>query len=116
MADEYVKRSELPEILKTAVREALNEYQHECVLNLRNGDSEHARELFQALREIGHGNLGDGITEVRENHTFIMRYRKWACNTGGLIITVIILALAGFAGSSFISGAVSALKAALRSS
>ena len=116
MADEYVKRSELPEILKTAVREALNEYQHECILNLRTGDAEYGRELFQALREIGHGNLGDGITEVRENHTFIMRYRKWACNTGGMILTLIILAVAGFAGSSFISGTVSALKATLRSS
>lgn len=107
MSDEFVRRSELPQIIKTAVREALDEYEHECVLALRPGDQDYARDIFQALRELGHGSLGDGVAEMRENHAFVARYRKFTGHIGTTVVTVILVAIMGVIGSGLVAGVVS---------
>lgn len=107
MSDEFVRRLELPQIIKTAVREALDEYEHECVLALRPGDQDYARDIFQALRELGHGSLGDGVAEMRENHAFVARYRKFTGHIGTTVVTVILVAIMGVIGSGLVAGVVS---------
>lgn len=106
MSDDFVRRSELPQIIKAAVREALDEYEQR-VLALRPGDQDYARDIFQALRELGHGSLGDGVAEMRENHAFVARYRKLTGHIGTTMITVILVAIMGVFGSTLVAGGIS---------
>ena len=107
MTDAYVTRSELDDIITRAVRKALDEYKHECVLGLRPGDQDYARDIFAALRELGHGSLGDGVAEMRENHAFVARYRKFTGNIGTTAVTVILVAIIGVLGSTVVAGVIS---------
>ena len=89
MADDFVKRSELEEVIQRAVLAALEEYKHECVMNLRPEDNGHMRDLVGAVREIGEGDLGRGIIAVRENHKFVLSLHSAATKIGwGMIILV----------------------------
>ena len=89
MADDFVKRSELEEVIQRAVLSALEEYEHECVMNLRPEDNGHIRDLVGAVREIGDGDLGRGIIAVRENHKFVLSLHNAALKIGwGVIILV----------------------------
>lgn len=110
MTSDAVTRSELDDIIQRAVRQALDEYQHECVLALRPGDTAYARDIFAALRELGHGSLGDGVTEMRENHAFVARYRRFTGHIGTTLITVILVAIMGVIGSALVAGGVSWVK------
>lgn len=110
MTDDAVTRAELDDIIQRAVRQALDEYQHECVLALRPGDTEYARDIFAALRELGHGSLGDGVAEMRENHAFVARYRRFTGHIGTTLITVILVAIMGVLGSALVAGGVSWIK------
>ena len=110
MTDDYVTSAELDAIITRAVHQALDEYQHECVLALRPGDQEYARDIFAALRELGHGSLGDGVAEMRENHAFVARYRKFTGHIGTTVVTVILVAVMGVIGSGLVAGAVAWVK------
>lgn len=110
MTDDAITRAELDDIISRAVRQALDEYQHECVLELRPGDTEYARDIFQALRELGHGSLGDGVTEMRENHALVARYRRFTGHIGTTLITLILVAVMGVLGSALVAGGVSWLR------
>lgn len=104
---DFVRKADLPGIIRQAVRQALDEYEHECVLALRPGDQDYARDIFQAIRELGHGSLGDGVAEMRENHTFVARYRKFTGHIGTTVVTVILVAIMGVIGSGLVAGGVS---------
>ena len=105
--DPYVRRSELAIIIEQAVRKTLNEYNHECIMCLRPDDVDHVRDLFTAIREVGHGDTETGIQEIRENHTLLSRYRKWSGNIGTIVITTVILAVMTVMGSTLVAGAIS---------
>ena len=105
MTSDAVTRAELDDIIQRAVRQALDEYQH-GVLALRPGDTEHARDIFQALRELGHGSLGEGVAEMRENHAFVARYRKFTGHIGTTVVTVVLVAVMGVLGSALVAGGV----------
>lgn len=90
MADDFVKRSELEEVIRRAVLSALEEYEHECVMNLRPEDNGHMRDLVGAVREIGDGNLPKGIIVIRENHKFVASCHSAAAKIGwGVIIATV---------------------------
>lgn len=90
MAGDYVTYDELPEIIREAVKQALEEYEHECVLHLKTGDSEYIRDMVGVFRELGDGNLSKGIIVVRENHKFVKSCHKAAAKIGwGVIIMAI---------------------------
>ena len=87
--DPYVKKSDLPGIIRAAVRQALDEYEHECLMHLRPGDNDHIRDLIGAIREVGMGDLANGIVVVRENHKFVMQCHAAASKIGwGVIIGI----------------------------
>ena len=107
---DFVKKTDLPGIIRQAVRQALDEYEHECVLALRPGDQDYARDIFQAIRELGHGSFSDGVAEMRENHTFVARYRKFTGHVGTTVVTVILVAIMGVIGSGLVAGGISWVK------
>ena len=107
---DLVRKTDLPGIIRQAVRHALDEYEHESVLALRPGDQDYARDIFQAIRELGHGSLSDGVAEIRENHTFVARYRKFTGHIGTTVVTVIIVAIMGVIGSGLVAGGISWVK------
>lgn len=85
--DPYVRRSELEEIIQITVQRVLDEYEHVCLMNLKEGDTEHVRDLVGAVREIGDGNLPKGIVIIRENHKFVAACHRAAAKIGwGVII------------------------------
>ena len=90
MADNYVTSAELPDIIRGAVKQALEEYEHECILHLKTGDAEHVRDMIGVFREVGDGDLSKGIIVVRENHKFVMSCHKAATKIGwGVIIMAV---------------------------
>ena len=107
---DFVRKTDLPGIIRQAVRQALDEYEHECVLALRPGDQDYARDIFQAIRELGHGSLSDGVAEIRENHTFVARYRKFTGHIGTTVVTVVLVAIMGVIGSGLVAGGISWVK------
>ena len=104
--DPYVRRSELSTIIERAVRCALDQYEHTCIMCLRPDDVEHVRDLFSVIREVGHGDTETGIQEIRENHTLLARYRKWSGNVGTTVITAILLAAMAVVGSTLVAGVI----------
>lgn len=97
--DEYVKKEDLPGIIRDAVKQALDEYQHKCRLQISDEDMDQVKFVFHAIREIGHGRVAEGVTEVRENHLFLSKYRKWTGNIGTVVVTAIILGVLGVVGT-----------------
>lgn len=88
--DGCIEREELPGIIKDAVRQALEEYEHECIMQIKPGDAEHMRDLVGAIKEIGNGSLPKGIIIVRENHKFVMACHSAATKIGwGVIILAV---------------------------
>jgi hypothetical protein len=88
--DDCVTYDELPDIVRAAVRQALEDYEHECILHLKPGDAEHVRDLVGAIKEIGGGDLARGIVVVRENHKFVVALHQAAAKIGwGVIILAV---------------------------
>ena len=110
MDREYVRKDELEEIIHRAVREALGEYKHECVLHLEPDQVREVKNLFCAIKEIGHGKLDAGVERVRENHKLITRYCEVTGKVGTTVITIFVVAVLSFVGLSAVSGTVSKIK------
>ena len=88
-----VKRDELEKIIKDAVRDALESYQHKCIMELRSEDVGHMRDFVGAIKEVGDGSLSKAAVIVRENHKFVSALHKAATKIGWgvLIVTVSIM-------------------------
>jgi hypothetical protein len=106
-----VRRDELDAIIKQSVREALDSYQHRCVLHLNNEQTEQVSHLFCAIKEIGHGNLEAGVKEIRDNHKLISRYCRFTGKIGTTTISFIIFGILAILGSTFVIGVVERIKA-----
>lgn len=66
----------ITETVHCAVTRAMNEYQHECVLDLNKPEVEAVQNLVDVIRATGHGDVARGVEEIRENHSFIAGIRK----------------------------------------
>lgn len=108
--DDYVKRSEISEIIKTTIREVLCECKDACPAGVSEEDYVHVKELLVAIKEVGNGDLGDGIIVLRENNTFIAGYRKITGNIGTTVITAVVLAVLAVVGTVFMTGVIDHLK------
>lgn len=102
VSDEFVRRSELDEIIRSAVRRTLDEYEHICILNLKAGHVDHVRDLVNAVSEVGDGDIAKGIVAVRDNHKFVMQCHAAAAKIGwGVIIaTMVVLGTLGVVAAS----------------
>ncbi len=95
--DDCVTYDELPDIVRAAVRQALEDYEHECIMHLRPEDATHMRDLVGAIKEIGDGNLPKGIVIIRENHKFVGVCHNAATKIGWgvIIISVSVMGALG---------------------
>lgn len=114
MAEEFVTRKELHGIVKTAVADALREYQHECVLDLSSEELRQVDNLFSTIRTIGEGDLVKGIDHIRENHQFITKYVSITGRIGTIVITSITIFVIGLVGSVLWEGIISRSKEVLK--
>lgn len=110
MDREYVRKDELEDIIHRAVKEALGEYKHDCVLNLDPDQVREVKNLFCAIKEIGHGKLDAGVERVRENHKLITKYCEVTGKIGTTVITILVVAVMSFVGLSAVSGSVAKIK------
>lgn len=95
--EDCVSHDELAEIIRDAVRQALEEYEHECIMHLRPEDAEQMRDLVGAIKEVGDGNLSKGITTIRENHKFVKCCHAAAAKIGWgvIILSVSVMGVLG---------------------
>ena len=114
MDREYVRRKELEEIIKKSVQQALSEYNHKCLLNLSDAQLREVHNIFNAIKEVGHGNLDVGVERIRENHKMLARYCEVTGRIGTTVITTVVLVVLGFVGSSFIIGVVEKLNQSVK--
>ena len=114
MDSNFITKDELNDIVEAAVadgvKRALAEYEHKCIMQLKPEDVEQVRDVFNVIREIGHGSTANGVIEIRENHVMWARYRKFTGNVGTTIFTLLLLGAAGIAGSVFVVGFIEKLR------
>lgn len=79
----------LESLIRKAVNEAMDDYQHECLLELKEGDIGYVRNIVDAIKEIGDDSLPKGITIVRENHKFVASLHKAATRVGWGVFVLI---------------------------
>lgn len=110
VSQEFIRREELPEIVKQAVQEALVEYQEKhsrgCKFNLRADDADRIRDVFRVISDAGDGNFNVGIKQLRENTTLLTRYRRVTGNIGTVVITTILVGILTVLGSVFVKGII----------
>lgn len=83
----------LTEVVHCAVTKALQNYEHECVLDFSSKEIEAAQTLLDVVKATGHGDLADGIEEIRENHSFTCRLRKKLDKAGDTITSCVLKAV-----------------------
>ena len=109
-----VKRDELEKIIKDAVKSALDTYQHKCVLNLDSEQIRQVSNLFNAIKEVGDGQLEHGVEIIRDNHKLISRYVTITGKIGTSVITTVVFIVLAFFGSSVVIGVVEKLKGVIK--
>ena len=111
---EYVRKSELQELVRLAVSAAMADYQHKCVLDLEPEQIKQIDNIFTAIREVGSGDIGAGVVTIRDNHKMLARYCRVTGKIGTTVISMIVISVLTFAGSAFLLGLVDKAKGALK--
>lgn len=76
--------------VQIAVAKAIDEYEHECVLDLEADELKGLRKLADiASSLVDHGDIKDGISEIRDNHHFIKKFRRKVDKVGGAMLIAI---------------------------
>ncbi|NCC83994.1 MAG: hypothetical protein EOM03_07695 [Clostridia bacterium] len=109
-----VKKEELQDIIKGAVKDALDAYQHKCVLNLDSEQIRQVSNLFNAIKEVGDGQLEHGVEVIRDNHKLMSRYVTVTGKIGTTVITTVVFIILAFFGSSVVIGIVEKLKGVIK--
>lgn len=111
---EYVRKSELQELVRLAVSAALADYQHKCILNLEPEQIKQVDNIFTAIREIGGGDIGTGVETIRDNHKMLARYCRVTGKIGTTVISMIVISILTVAGSAFLLGLIEKARGALK--
>ena len=83
----------LTEVVRCAVVKAMENYEHECVLDFSPKEVEAAQTMIDVARAAGHGDVGVGVEEIRENHAFVCRLRKKLDKAGDTVTGCILKAV-----------------------
>ena len=83
----------LTEVVHCAVTKAMQNYEHECVLDLSPKEVEAAQTLIDVAKATGHGDVTAGVEEIRENHVFICRLRKKLDKAGDTVTSCVLKAV-----------------------
>lgn len=111
---EYVRKSELQELVRLAVSAAMADYQHKCVLDLEPEQIKQIDNIFTAIREVGSGDIGSGVVTIRDNHKMLARYCRVTGKIGTTVISMIVISVLTVAGSAFLLGLVDKAKGVLK--
>lgn len=111
---EYVRKSELQELVRLAVSAALADYQHKCILDLEPEQIRQIDSIFTAIREVGNGDIGAGVVTIRDNHKMLARYCRVTGKIGTTVISMIVISVLTVAGSAFLLGLIDKAKGALK--
>lgn len=84
-----------------AVTEAMSNYKHKCVFDLDEGQLKGVKKILDVVESAGHGDIRDGVEEIRANHTFVQSFRTRAEKIGGAFIIGIVTLLAGITLTAF---------------
>lgn len=80
----------LTEVVRCAVVKAMENYEHECVLDLSSKELEATLSLVDVIKATGHGDMNNGVQEIRENHAFICKLRKKLDKAGDTVTGCIL--------------------------
>lgn len=83
----------LTEIVRCAVVKAMENYEHECVLDFTPNELEATQNLVDVIRATGHGSILAGVEEIRENHAFVCRLRKKLDKAGDTVTNCVLKAV-----------------------
>ena len=111
---EYVRKSELQELVRLAVSAALADYQHKCIHDLEHEQIKHIDNIFTAIREIGNGDISTGVVTIRDNHKMLSRYCRITGQIGTAVISMIVISVITVAGSAFLLGVMEKIKGAIK--
>lgn len=111
---EYVRKSELQELVRLAVSAAMADYQHKYVLDLEPEQIKQIGNIFTAIREIGNGDIGTGVVTIRDNHKMLARYCRVTGKIGTTVISMIVISILTVAGSAFLLGLIEKARGALK--
>ena len=114
MDREYVRKSELQELVRLAVSAAMADYQHKCVLDLEPEQIKQIDNIFTAIREVGSGDIVSGVVTIRDNHKMLARYCRVTGKIGTTVISMIVISILTVAGSAFLLGLVDKAKGVLK--
>lgn len=75
---------------------AMDTYEHECVLDLDTDELKAVKKIADIASSLGdHGDLRDGISEMRDNHHFMKRFRRKVDKVGGAMLIAIATTIIG---------------------
>ena len=83
----------LTEVVRCAVVKAMENYEHECVLDFSAKELEATQNLVDVLRATGQGDVIHGVEEIRENHAFVCKLRKKLDKAGDTVTGCILKAV-----------------------
>jgi hypothetical protein len=79
-----------------AIAKAMEDYEHECVLDLDVDELKAMRKFADVATSLGeHGNIKDGVEEIRANHAFLKQFRRKIDRVGGAMLISIATTLIG---------------------
>lgn len=64
------------------IQNAINNFEHECIMNIGDSDVPYIRELVTAIKEVGDGSFPKAIAIIRDNHKFLAKINAVATKVG----------------------------------
>lgn len=71
-----LSREDLIKIINSAVDDAFQKYKHECRFNISQEDAEQIENYFNAVKEVGDGELAKGLKIIAHNHEWLIDTRE----------------------------------------
>jgi len=82
--------------VQLAVTTAMDSYEHECVLDFEPEEVRAVKKLVDACASLGdHGDLRDGVSQVRDSLHFIKKAKARIDKIGGAMLMGIVTAVVG---------------------
>jgi hypothetical protein len=86
--------SDEAEKIKSYITEAVQEAFKGCnACPIPAEVSKEIGHLSDSIKSVGDGDMAHGIERIRENHRFIMKYRKLSERIGNIVLGIIVMAV-----------------------
>ena len=99
-------KQELTEIIRTVVKNELDNYSHKCRLDITEKEGKELGFFFRMMKNLGRGQLDHGLKIMQDNHEWLASQRKLGSKVSSFVLFLFI--------SSVVSGALYYLWKALK--